>query len=401
MMSGLRRTVWAYYAYRITTSHGFWVPVGTLYLVQADYGLDLIGLANAVLVFAIVAAEIPAGYVGDRVGRRTTLAVGNAITVAVMASYPFLEGAFAYVVLFGVWGIGFAFKSAVGEAWLYDLLQAEADETQFARLQGRGEAAQLAFSAGAAVLAGVLYTIDPTIPFLVNAALAALGLPILVSLPTTRDHGEADPVSVTAIAGAVAAQLRRPALRWLVLYTALFNVLFSMTRWLEQPALDAVGVPVAGLGVLYAAFKLVSAGAMSLSGWVQDRVGARRFFLLLAPVIGASYAVIAVVPVAVVPVLFLRRAVDRVSGPVRNQYINDRLSGWGRATVLSGVSMALHLASGVGNVVAGRVAAVTGPVGVLPVAGVTIAVLAVGVWVTTQPVRGTRAVSEDAAVAAD
>lgn len=89
----------------------------------------------------------------------------------------------------------------------------------------------------------------------------------------------------------------------------------------------------------------------------------------------------------VVPVLVLRRVISRVSGPIRDQYVNDRLAGYGRATVLSGVSMALHLASGLGNVVAGRLAGMLGPVDFLPVAGVVVAVAAGVLWIVTSPVR--------------
>lgn len=399
-MTGVDRTVYRYYAYRITTSHGFWVPVGTLFLVRAGYGLAVVGLANAVLVFAIVAVEVPAGYAADRLGRRVSLAVGNGISAIVMGLYAFVGSATGYVALFGLWGVGFAFQSAIGEAWLYDLLAARRETDGFAHVNGRGATAELAAGAVAALGAAALYAVDPALPFLANAALAAAGLPILASLPATRG-GVDDAPTVREVLGVLAAQLRRPEVRWLVAYAALFNVLFSLTRWLEQPALDAIGVPVLGLGVLYAGFRVVSALATSTTGWLQARLGPRRFFALLIPVCGLAYRAVAALPAMVVPVLVLRRVLDRVSGPIRDQYVNDRLAGYGRATVLSGVSMALHLASGLGNVVAGRLASVVGPVGFLPVAGVAVAAVAGVLWLVTSPVRpveGTSTAETEAAV---
>lgn len=380
------RTVLGYYAYRATTSHGFWVPVGTLYLVQSGYTLDVVGLANAVLVFAIVCAEIPAGYAADRIGRRASLAIGNGVTAFVMGAYVLAGSGTAYVVLFGLWGVGFAFHSAIGEAWLYDLLDGHSSEEKFAHISGRGETAELAVGAIASLSAAALYAVNPAIPFLANAALAASGIPILAILPASQG-GVDDRLSVREVLDVLGAQLRRPEVRWMVAYMALFNVLFSMTRWLEQPALDTIGVPVAGLGILYAVFRLVSAAATSTTGWLRAQVGSRRFFGLLIPLCGLAYASIAVVPAAAVPVIMLRRTVDRVAGPLRDHYINERLSGFGRATVLSGVSMALHLASGLGNLVAGRLAAVAGPFGFLPMAGIGISALAGLLWLSTSPVR--------------
>lgn len=386
-MDGDDRIVWTYYAYRATQSFGFWVPVGILYLDRHEgYGLDVIGLANAGLVLAIVLSEVPAGYLADRVGRRASLAVSNGITAVVMGLYAFLGSGTAYVALFTAWGVGFAFQSAIGEAWLYDLLADRSDADEFARTSGRGETAELLVSAGASVLSAALYAIDPVYPFAANAVLAAAGLPLLAVLPATRT-GEGEAVSIREILGVLRAQARRPEVRWLVGYVALFNALFSLTRWLEQPAMAAVGVPVAGLGVLYAAFRVITAIATANAGRIHERVGPRGFFLLMAPVVGVVYASVAVLPLVVVPVIVLRRVLGRLSGPIRNQYINDRLDGFGRATVLSGVSMVLHLASGVSNAVAGHLAETTGPVAILPVAGVSVAVAAGLLWATASPVR--------------
>lgn len=380
------RLIWTYYAYRATTTFAFWVPVGTLYLYQRGYGLDTVGLANAGFTLAIVAAEIPAGYVADRTSRRLSLAVSNAITAAVMASYAFVGADWAYVALYTLWGVGFAFRSAIGKAWLYDLLDRRLDADEFAHRSGRGETVELLVGAVASVLAGLLYAVDPAFPFFANAVLAAAGLPLLAALPATRRDAD-DAVSVREVLAVLRAQVRRPEVRWFVFYAALFNMLFSLTRWLEQPALEVVGVPAVGFGVLYAAFRLLSASATATAGRIQERLGARRFFLLLAPVCGLAYAGIAVLPAFAVPVIVLRRVLSRVSGPIRNQYLNDRLEGVGRATVLSGASMVLHLGSGTSNVVAGFAAERLGPLSLLALAGTAIPAAALLLWVRTEPVR--------------
>ncbi|MFB6221125.1 MAG: MFS transporter, partial [Halolamina sp.] len=73
--------------------------------------------------------------------------------------------------------------------------------------------------------------------------------------------------------------------------------------------------------------------------------------------------------------------------PVRNEYVNDRIADMGRATVLSGVSMALSLASGTANVLGGHVAAFIGPVRFLSVTGVAVAAAGGVLWALTSPVR--------------
>jgi MFS family permease len=351
------RTVRRYYAYRATTANGFWMPYAYVYLLQQGYGEATFGLANAAFLFTMVVAEIPAGYVGDRVGRRASLAVGNLLAAVVFGLYAVVGSEIQVVALFAVWGVGYAFHSAAGEAWLYDLLNERDGGTidEFARASGRSETVSLLTSAAGALAATPLYWVDPALPFLANALLSGAGLPVLVALPSTRGESE----TVASIRGTVrllGAQAARPEIRWLVVYTALFNALLSVTRWLEQPALTAAGVPLAGFGALYASFQLVSAAGTSTTGWLQDSLGAKRFFLLLAPLVGVAYGLVAVLPAFVVPVVYLRRVLARVVGPLRNQYLNDRLDGDRRATMLSGVSMVLTLASGASAAVFGPVA---------------------------------------------
>lgn len=399
-MSDSRRLVWRYYAFRTTNSAGFYVPIAILYLKDQGFGLDFIGFAYAVFAFATLLVEIPTGYLGDWLGRRGSLAIGSVLRALVLVGYPLLDGAVAYLALHVVWATGRAFRSGTQDAWLYELLKAHLDRSQFARIEGRGSSVLLATSAVGAIVGASLYTVEPAYPFFVNAGLAILGVPLLFTFPAVEtetdnsddpeDADEPDDSDVFTVREAVRIlrlQVGRPEVRWLVAYAGLFNALFLVTRVYEQPALDAIGVPVVGLGFLYAGFKIVSAGAASTAGWVEDRLGTRGVFALLVPVYGLAYASIAVAPLLILPVFFLNRGLRVVTRPIRNQYLNDRLDDVGRATVLSGASMVFSLVGGVARLVAGWATEAMGPVAFFPWAGVAIALTGGILWLLVSPVR--------------
>jgi predicted MFS family arabinose efflux permease len=400
-MVGSPGLILRYYAFRLTNSAGFYVPIAVLYLRDQGYGLDFVGLAYAVFSFAMVAAEIPTGYVGDWLGRRGSLAFGSALRAATLWGYVLADSHLAYLALHVLWATGWAFRSGTQDAWLYEVLAARYDEGEYARIHGRGSTVLLVTSAAAAVTGAFLYGLDPAYPFLANAGLAALGLPILFTFPAVGTAASEDEVfTVREAASVLRLQVGRPEVRWLVAYLALFSGLFSVTRVFEQPALDAVGVPVAGFGVLYAGFKLVSAGAAASAGWLEERLGPRTVFALLGPLLAVAYASVALVPLLVVPLLFLNRGRRVVTRPIRDKYLNDRLDDVGRATVLSGASMVLSLSAGVAKLVGGALAAATGPVAFLPWAGVGVAGAAGLLWLATAPVRPLAAGSSTAAGAA-
>ena len=382
-----RSIIWRYYAYRITGATGFYLPVSILYLHHQGFDLAFIGVAQAAFLFGMVLAEIPSGYLGDRIGRRASLAVGNVLRASAMVGLVLASTPLAYLVVKVVWAFGWAFRSGTQDAWLYEILEQNFDESEYARIEGRGTSALLVTSAVTAIVGGGLYTVDAALPFVVNAVLATAGIPILYTLPSVGDDAD-DPVfTVREAVQMLRVQAKRPAVRWFVAYAALFNGLFGMTRTFEQPSLDSLGVSVVGLGVMYAAFKFVSAGAASTAGVLEERLGVRGTFALLAPVFGLTYASIAFTPLFLIPMLFLYRSTRVVTAPLRNQYLNDRLDDVGRATVLSGVSMVLSSASGVANLVGGEIAATLGPVQFLPWAGLTVAGVAGVLWLATSPVR--------------
>jgi MFS family permease len=393
-----------YYAFKATNASGFYLPIYFVFLQDKGFDLAFLGLLSATFSFTLVAVEIPTGYLGDALGRRGSLAVGAAVRAGVMAAFPFVPSKAGYVVLFAVWSAGWAFRSGTQDAWLYEVLESTCDEDEFARVDGRANALVLGVSAVAAILGGLMYTVEPAAPFLANAALALVGLPILYSFPAVDTVGSDAHFGVGDAVALLRAQTRRPEVRWFVAYAAVFATAFAAVRPFEQPMLRAVGVPVAGLGVLYAAFKGVSAGAASLSGTLEEHLGADGTFAALPAIYGVAFAAVAVVPVAVVPVVFLNRAVRTVTRPIQNQYLNDRLEGVGRATVLSGASMALSLVSGAGKVVAGQVTDGLGAVDGVAAFGVGVAVLGAVLWVATDPVRAVDvgdAGADDAAVTSD
>jgi len=387
-MRGKRSLVARYYLYRATNSAGFYLPIAILYLTDSGYGLGFVGLAYGLFSVGMVAAEIPTGYLGDLLGRRASLALGSGLRAVTLGAYPFVDGAVPLLALHLVWAVAWAFRSGTQGAWLYELLQARYDEDEYARIEGRGKTVLGVTSAAAALAGGVLYGVSPALPFVANAALAALGVPVLATLPTVAEGDDGDRFTVGDAVRTLRLQSGRPAVRWLVLYVALFGGLFSITRVFEQPAMRAVGVPVVGLGAVYAAFKLVEAGAAAAAGWIETHVGTSRTFALLVPTFAAAYAALAVAPTLIVPLLFLSRARKEVTRPLRNQYVNDRLSDLGRATVLSGVSMVVSLAAGIAKFAGGWAASHSGPLTVLPWAGVGISLVAGVLWLASDPVRG-------------
>jgi len=385
-----------YYLFRLTNTSGFFLPVSILILHDKGFGLDFIGMAYAVYGVAKLLWEIPTGYLGDWLGRRTSLALGSGIRAIVIGVYPFIGTGAVYLGLHVLWAAGRAFRSGTQDAWLYEILQARFDETDFVRIESRGNTLKLLTDATTAITGGVLYTLNAAYPFVGTSAIALLGIPLVLSFPSTSDLSttesdatvdEGPSLTIAKALEMLHVQVRRPKIRWFVLYAAVFYALFVVTRIYEQPALESVGVPVAGFGVLYAGFKLFSAGIASIVGSIHARIGTKGVMGCLIPAYAVVYASILFAPIAIVPVLFINRGLRTMTSPVTNQYLNRRIGDLGRATVLSGASMVLALVGSGARVVAGRGTELLGTVTFLAGAGIALPTIGALLWIFVPQTR--------------
>lgn len=345
-------------------------------------------MIQAAFTIGMVGAEIPTGYVGDRLGRRNSLICGKLLSVAALLSYVWIETPIGYMALQFVWAIGWTMASGTSDALLYELLARKDATDRFGAIAGRARALMLGTSALTAALSGYLAAIDWLVPFLANALLVGAGIPVLLSLPEPGGRAaDSTPFTVERAMSILRMQLGRSTIRWFVVYAAVIYALASMTRTFEQPAALAVGVPVAQMGLLYAGFKLVSAVVAGGTDWFQRRFGIHGVFWLVMPVIGGIYLLPAVTPVAIVGVLFLSRSLRTLLTPLQNQYLNDRIGDVGRATILSGASMVFSIAASTANVGGGLLVDRVGVINALSVAGLTATVICGLLWQTTSPVR--------------
>ena len=332
-----------YYAYEATTTFGFLAPVYVLYHLDSGLSYAQIGILGSVAAGAAVAGELPTGYLGDRIGRRNCLIVGSALFVASSVGFV-VAGSFpAFVALWILWGLAGAFQSGSADAWLYDAL--DDGEEAYTRVRGRGGSIDLWVTAGSMLVAGLLYELDPRLPFLATGALAALSIPVVLAFPGTAaapDDGE----QITALEAlpAVREQLTAPPLRSVVLYAALFFGIVGAAEEFVQPiATRALALPRFALGPLYAGITAVAAVASYYADAIETRLSTRGALLVVPVGTGLLFVAPALAAVAAVPMFVARKAAPAALTPIVNGVVNDHTDSANRATALSATSLVYAL----------------------------------------------------------
>jgi MFS family permease len=389
-----------YYAYRLFRAMAFTVPVYVLFFQRRGLSLAQFGVLEAVYTVVLVVAEFPTGYVADRIGRRNSLlaaatigACGALVYMLAHAFAVFLAGA----VLRAVAG---TFASGAGDAWLYDVLDADAQSDRFADVAGRASALGKVGHATAAVLGAVAYAHDPLLPWVLDVAAAWCAAAVLVTVPASLADADDDDRRSVRDAIAVARQtLARPQLRPVVAYTAvLFGGLTVASLFVQPVSVDLVGLDPALLGGLYAALTLAGAGGAALTGRIETTVGVRRWFLLAPVAVGALAVATGLLPPLALALFVLVDVVAAASHPLASAYLNDRTDATYRASVLSGYALVRSAARVPLKLAAGALASAALGL-LLPALGAFLVLGCLVLWLLVRPFAS--AADADASAGAD
>ncbi|WP_435152663.1 MFS transporter [Haladaptatus sp. DFWS20] len=345
-MSRPPAVVLKYYCYQATLSLGFISPIFTLFLLYRNLDYTQIALLSTLYASLTVVSEVPTGYIGDRIGRRDSLIVSTVCMTASILGFVVARSFLALAVLYVLWTFALVFRSGSDDAWLYETLQTELDTDRFAHVGGRGTAVNQGVTVVAALIGGVLYELDPTLPFLVSGLLNGAGVFVLFTLPRNPEYSDPDRDVLSPIDAIrfVRNHLSASPLRSFVAYVALFFALTAAVESYVHPiATEMLGIPVEWIGPLYAGFSLLSAGVSYHAGTVEDAFGVRATTTVVPLIFAVSLVIPVFAPLFALPMFFVRTGSRTLLRPLVNQYINDHSASIGRATVLSAASMVYAL----------------------------------------------------------
>ena len=381
-MAVTRSLVLRFYAYRAFVAEGFIYPIITIYALSQGLSLADVGLATGAFFLGTLLGEVPTGYVGDRVGRRNSLVLG-ALTISLThVGFAFADAAAAFVLVYAFWGVAATFRSGSADAWLYDTLAERESSERYTHVRGRATSAFYVSAATTALAGGLLYEVRPSLPFFATAGLTAVAAVVVATLPEPNATSADDGFSLAEARSALRTVVSNRQIGAFVLLSGTVLAVPETVEVFVQPVAQTVGFRPATLGPLYAGLMVAAATGSWTAPLVERWVGTARWFTA-GPVLLAGFLLLAtLLPLAAIPAFFLARGFNTTTTTLGSTFVNDRIPSVGRATTLSGVSMAYALAFFCARATGGAVASVTSPLLAVALVGL----LAIGVVVTVRAV---------------
>lgn len=331
--------------------------------LQRLHGLTLTQVTFVDVAFWIAATlgEVPTGIVADNYGRKLSMIIGAGIMAASTFAWAIAPTVPLLMVAYACLAIGVTFLSGAEDAFFFESLKATGRVGEYTRLAGRVAALSVAAVAIGNLASGILASLDLHWPFILAALcqLAMMGIALSFREPTREEevetiteeagnNGEKQQNSYWRILRQATAILgERPSLRYALFYMTLLpmTAMILETVFL-QPQAVALGVPLAGIGVVVMAMRFANMAGSASSNALKVNIG-EKWIIYFAP-FAVAISLFLLAAIQQLPALAFAATISFITAalrPIVMNRIHGELSDKIRATVLSFQSLLFALAA--------------------------------------------------------
>lgn len=329
----------------------FFVPVIVLFWEDAGLSTGEVFLLQGLFAGAMALLEVPTGVVADRLGKRTSLVLGQLVVCLGFVAYGFSASFWTFALVELAIALGLTLLSGADDALLFDLLEATGQGDRYTEHAGRNTTFRLVSYALCNVAGGLLAeAVSLRATLWASAAGPALAMILALWLadaspPRRARPGQSELSEALALTRDAARFVwRQQLVRWYAAFFAVLTGSAAWLLWLYQPFMSHVGLPLWSFGLLFALYNLTAAATGRLSHRVEARLGREGslVFLGLLQVAPPLLMGALVGPVAVLFVLG-HQAVRGMARPILSGRILAHTRVDKRATVLSLSSLSSRL----------------------------------------------------------
>lgn len=325
-----------------------WLPILVLF-TSGRFGIDGALQLASIYYCGVVVAEVPSGWMSDRLGRVLTLKLAAAIWVVSHAMFLFSGSNFAMVAVAELLlAFGFAALSGTNVSLHYDTLEAIGKEDEYEERQSRLRFYGFVAIGVSSLVGGAIGWVNLRLVFALSMALAVAQLIVVFQFE--------EPPKLSAEQQGFASQLascrnylQLPLLRWVLGYWTAMVVLEHVAYTLSQPYLaevlgrsteDLGATPIAA-GAQFALFSVFGAIAARQAFALRERLGFFRVLIGLAVLSASIVSAMAIwVSVAVALFMLLRSVQGAVAPTLLSAAVAPIVEQRHRATYFSVHSLA-------------------------------------------------------------
>ncbi len=330
------------------------MPIVFLFYQENGLGTQELFILKAVYSIAIVALEIPSGYIGDIWGRKNSMIIGSILGSAGFGIYCFTSGFYGFLIAEIILGVGQSFISGSDSALLYDSLLAAEKEGEYLKTEGRLISVGNYAEAIAAPIGVMLAVSSLRTPYFFQTLVAFLAVPAALTLKEPiRKRLSANKTVGNMRAILYYTCIKNRSLKWNIISSSITGTATLAMAWLVQPLFAHMALPLALYGIFIPVLNLTTGTVAIYAHAFEKKMGFESTLACIA--IGGPLMYLAIgwfnTTWALV-FLLLFYIIRGVATPVLKNHINVVTPSEIRATVLSLRSLIIRLAfAGIGPLI--------------------------------------------------
>ncbi len=345
-----------FYKYYLFCRDALWVgPIITLFYLLNELSYTEIFFIASYYKIAVSLFEVPTGAFADKFGHKRSVLLGITTIAISIALYPLISNFFYYILIETLLAIGATLVSGADESLFYDTLKKQNKEKEYTKLKGRASQYTYLSQLIGSLLAVFLYTINPTLPFIISGIIVFIGAIIFSTFKdikhekeTTEEIGYIDQIKESG-----KYIFKHKKLRTIIIYAALINMLYMSLVHTYAPYFLSVGIKEEYFGVIFALFNIVALLA-SRNTDKYIKLTKPNSLIALGLLLMISFLILGLItlPIGIIGIMF-QQIYRGVGKTTITKYINKIAPSAKRATILSYLSLTMTLLGGLFGIILG------------------------------------------------
>lgn len=341
-MERINGNIWRFYLFSALSFTPFSLPVFVLF--WQDNGLSMfdIYILQGIFSIAMVLAEVPAGMIADRLGKKASLVLSMTILIIAYIIYGSGRSFSVFLIAELLSALGSSLVSGADSALLYDSLKEMSRENEYQKIEGRARAVQMLTFAGCNLIGGFVGSYSYRATVYMSCIGPMLALIFASGLIEVNTHHIATSFkdAISSYKSLMGESLRfirkHKYIQWIILFSAILSGSSSWLLWMYQPYMKWTGLPVWAFGISFAIFNLSAAYMSSISHNFEKKFSNVQiaFILSILQVIPLILMSFVITPLSFLFVLG-PQAVRGLSRPIFNSWLLKYTYADKRATILS------------------------------------------------------------------
>lgn len=308
-----------------------------LFLTQEKhYTASEVLAADACYLFFHSFVQLFCMLVIDKIGKKNTLIVGNAIVLISIIIIIISQNIGQLIISYFVMALGYSFKTICETGVLYNSIpESKVKGKIFAKIDSKGSSIWYFLDAVTSIVAGYLYVINPYSPLFFCMFCLLISIILCFGLEENEETNKLEETSVKSYLKNIKYTFRfifkSKRLRSLLIFAVMFYSILNISPTLRTSLMTDLNIPAQYFGILAAIYQIIASISSSKQNWFQKKLGNRvlAFFSVSMCLMFISTGLLAVISTdltSIIAILFIFTIHYITKGPyhtLMDKYLNS------------------------------------------------------------------------------